>query len=68
MNQDVESNRLQEKLTEVSQQITDRIEILKRICEIESNQHRAIREAILTGELTRLQEIEEEIAKLRTLL
>ena len=35
---------------------------------LESTQPRAIREALLTGDLTRLEEIEEQIVRMRALL
>ena len=45
-----------------------RAETITKIQALESTQPRAIREAVLTGDKTRLQAIEDQIAELRTKL
>lgn len=42
--------------------------ILQQISALESRQHRAVREALLTGDKSRIQELENQIAALRAKL
>jgi hypothetical protein len=59
---------LVEKVRKLGEEVKTKTEILRKICDIEAGQNRAIREAILTGDKSRLEKIEAEIAELRKLL